>query len=107
MDPRSSDELSCLFAEDSCADIVEGVGVGEGEHLLADVFGCGFEGGVVVFGPGHPGEEVVIAGLIDRGEDILGVFEAVGADDEAVGFELAIERGRGRPGESGGREVVF
>ncbi len=96
-----------MFAEDSCADIVEGVGVGEGEHLLADVLCGGFERGVVVLGPGHPGEEVVVAGFVDRGEDFLGVGELIGADDEALGFELAIERGGGCPGESGGGEVIF
>lgn len=96
-----------MFAEDSSADIVEGVWVGEGEHLLADVFGGGFERGVVVLGPRHPGEEVVVAGFVDRGEDFFSVVEAVCADNEAVRFELAIQRGWWGPGESGGREVIF
>ncbi len=84
-----------MFAEYPGAYIVEGVGVGEGHDLLADVFGGGLEGAVVFLGPDHPGEEVVVATFIDCLENLLGVLKAVGADDEALGFELACKR-RGR-----------
>jgi len=96
-----------LFVEDSGADFFEGVGVCQVEHLLADVFGGGFEGAVVVFGPGHPGEEVVVAGFVDGGEDFFCVVESVGADDEACRFELAIEGVWGGPGEAYCGKVVF
>lgn len=96
-----------VFAEDSGADFFEGGGVGEGEHLFADVFGGGFEGAVVVLGPGHPGEEVVVAGFVDGGGDFLGVGELVGADDEAVRFEVAVEGFWGGPSEAWGWKVEF
>lgn len=39
VDTSASEIAVCVFAEDSGADFFEGGGVGEGEHLLADVFG--------------------------------------------------------------------
>lgn len=75
--------------------------------MLADVFGGGFEGGVVVFGPWHPRQEVVVAGVADRVVDLLGVSEVVGADDEAVGFKLAAEGFGGGPRESCDWKVVL
>lgn len=38
---------------------------------------------MVVFGPGHPWEEVVVSGFADGFEELLGILKPVGADDEA------------------------
>lgn len=98
MDAGATEEKTGFFAEDSGPDIVEGVGVGEGEHLLADVFGGGFKGSMIVFRPRHPGEEMTLARFGDRCEDFFRIGELVGADDESVGLELAIQRGWRGPG---------
>lgn len=92
MDAGATEEASSVFAEDPGPHIVECVGVGEGHDLLADVFGGRLERAVVVLCPRHPGEQVLIAGFVDRIEDLLSIVEAVGTDDEALGFKLASER---------------
>lgn len=107
VDPCSAEEAVGFFAEDGGAYIGEGGWVCQGEHLLADVFGGGFEGAVVVLGPGHPGEEVVVAAFVDGVEYFLGVIETVGADDESLGFELAVEGAGGGPAETWGWKVVL
>lgn len=107
VDPGAAEKAVGLFTEYSGANIGECGRVGESEHLLADVFGGGFEGAVVVLGPGHPGEEVIVAAFVDGVEDFLGVLEPVGADDEALGFELAVEGAGGGPGEAWGWKVVL
>jgi hypothetical protein len=62
---------------------------------------------VVVLGPRHPWEEVVIAGVVDRVVDLFSVSEVVGADDESVGFKLAAEGLWGGPVEAYGGKVVL
>ena len=96
-----------MFAEDSGADFSEGDGVGEREHLLADVLRGGFEGAVVVLGPWHPWEKVAVAGIADGVENLLGILKPVGADDEPLGFELAVEGVWSGPCEAWGWKVVL
>ncbi len=62
---------------------------------------------MVVFGPGHPGEEVAVTGFADGVKDFFSIGKLVSADDEAFGFEVAVEGVWGRPCKAWGRKVVL
>lgn len=58
---RAAEESTGVLAEDPGAKIVEGGRFTHREHLLADVFGGGFDGEMVDLAPRHPGEQVPVA----------------------------------------------